>query len=140
MDGRATWLGSPGHVPRDVWWVTGVFDVEVWGLPLRVLLPGLPHQMESHLNTSEQLCVSALCGGIVTHCFELGGPSRVAWDVVPPEGGTSARSGQGCCHLGLSECSGTGEEAAMRADACSEGGSLWGLSGVDIGACPIRTW
>ena len=61
-------------------------------------------RLESHLNVSRWLHVNALCRGIITWCFELGGPSGVALDMVPLGGKTSTRPGEGSCHLGLGEC------------------------------------
>ena len=70
-------------------------------------------RLESCLNASRWLCVNALCRGIISHCFELGSPSRVALDMVPLGGETSTRSGEGCHHLGLGECSGAGQEGGL---------------------------
>ena len=76
-----------------------------------------------------------------SHCFQLGGLSRVALDVVPLGGETSTGSGKGCCHLGLGEHSGMGGEAVMGTGTCSEEeASCERLNGRDIGACPINTW
>ena len=98
-------------------------------------------RLESWLNASRQLHVSALCRGIISHCFELGGPSGVALDVVLLGGKTSTRSGEGCCHLGLGEHQGTGGEGAMGVDTCSEEEApCERLNGWDISACPINMW
>ena len=73
--------------------------------------------------------------------FRAGDPSGVALDVVPLGGETSIGSGEGCCCLGLGECSGTGEEGAMGADTClEEEASCERLKGWDISACPSNTW
>ena len=65
------------------------------------------------LNASMWLHVNTLCRGIISHCLELGGPSRVALDVVLPRGKTSSGSGEGYHCLGLGEHSGTGGEGFM---------------------------
>ena len=78
-------------------------------------------RLVSQLNASEWLCVSTLYKGGISHCLEQGGPSKVALDVVPPRDMSSIGSGEGCHHLGLGECSGTGEEGTTWADGCSTG-------------------
>ena len=90
------------------------------------------------LNTSEWLCLSTLYQGGTSWCLELGGPSEVALDVAPPTGMLSTGSGEGCCILGLGECSGTGEEGAAVADGCSVGAPCDKVNGWDMGACPIN--
>ena len=75
----------------------------------------------SQLNTSKWLHVSTLHKGGISCHFELGSPSGVAVDVVPPKGMSSTGSEEGCHCLGLGECSGTGEEGAAGADSCSVG-------------------
>ena len=98
-------------------------------------------RLESQLNASRQLHVNALCRGIISDCFELGGPSRVALDMVPLGGKTSTRSGEGCYCLGLGECSGTGGEGATGVDTCSdEEAPCERLNGWDISACPSNKW
>ena len=98
-------------------------------------------RLESQRYASWQLGVNALCRGVTSCCFELGGPSRVALDMVPLGGETSMGSGEGCHCLGLGECSGTEGELAMVADTCSEGEAPWErLKGWDVGACPSNTW
>ena len=98
-------------------------------------------RLESWLNVSWQLGVNALNRGVTYHCFQLGGPARFAWDVVPPGGKTSTRSGEGCCHLGLGKGSGAGGERATGVGTCSEGEApCERLNGRDVGACPISTW
>ena len=98
-------------------------------------------RLESQLNASWQCGFNALCRGITSHCFELGHPSRVAWDVVLPGGKTSTGSGEECCHLGLDKCSGTGGEGARAVGSCSEEEApCERLNGRDVGACPINTW
>ena len=93
----------------------------------------------SQLNPSEWLCVSTLYQGGISCCLELGGPSKVALDVVPPRGMSSTGSGKGCHLLGLEECSGAGEEGATRADGCSIGEAPCDkVNGWDVGACPIN--
>ena len=93
------------------------------------------------LDASEWLCVSTLYKGGISHCLELGGPSEVALDVVPPRGMLSTVSGEGCHHLGL--------EGMLR---CRRRRSCWGrqllngeapcdkVNGWDVGACPINKW
>ena len=98
-------------------------------------------RLESWLNASRWLHVNALCRGIISCCFELGAPSRVALDVVPPGGETSTWSGEGCHHLGLGEHSGAGGEGSMGADTCpEEEAPCERLNGWDISACPINMW
>ena len=81
-------------------------------------------RLESQLNASRQLGVNALFRGIISHCLELGGPSRVVLDVVLQRGKTSTRSGEGCHHIGQGECSGSGGEGFKGAGTCPEGGFL----------------
>ena len=50
-------------------------------------------RLESQLNASRWLHVSVLCRGIISHHFELEGPSGVALDVVLPGCKTSTGSG-----------------------------------------------
>ena len=95
---------------------------------------------ESQLNTSRQLHVNALCRGIISCHFELGGSSGVALDVVPLGGETSTRSGEGCCCLGLGECSGAGGEGATGAHTFSEEAPCERLYGWDVSACPSNKW
>ena len=98
-------------------------------------------RLESCLNASRWLHVNALCRGIISYCFELGGPSRVALDVVLPGGKTFTGSGEGCHYLGLGECSGAGGEGFMGADTCSEEEApCERLNGWDVSACPINMW
>ena len=98
-------------------------------------------RLESQLNASWWLHVNAMCRGITFHCSELGGPSRVALDMVLPGGKTSTRSGEGCHHLGLGEYSGAGGEGAMGAYTCSEEEApCERLKGWDISACPSNMW
>ena len=71
--------------------------------------------------------------------WSWGDPSKVALDVVPPRGMSSTGSGEGCCLLGLGECSGAGEEGATGADSCSIGEAPCDkVNGWDVGACPIN--
>ena len=98
-------------------------------------------RLESWLNASRQLHVNALHRGIISHHFELGGPSEVALDMVPLGGETFTGSGEGCCHLGLDKCLGARGEGAMGVNICSEGEApCERLNGWDIGACPINMW
>ena len=59
-----------------------------------------------------------LVSGSACH-LELGVPSVVALDVVPPRDVLSTGSGVGSHLLGLGECSGTGAGGADEADGCS---------------------
>ena len=98
-------------------------------------------RLVSQLNASEQLHVSTLCKGGISCHFELGGPSGVALDVVLPKGIMSIRSGEGCCSLGLGECSRAGEEGATGAGACLVGEApCERVHGWNVGACLINTW
>ena len=58
-------------------------------------------RLVSWLNASEWLCLSTLYQGGISHHLELGGPSKVALDVVLPRGMLSTGSGEGCHLLGL---------------------------------------
>ena len=96
-------------------------------------------RLVSWLNTSEQLCLSTLYQGGTSHHLELGGPSAVALDVVPPRGMPSTGSGEGSCLLGLGECSGAGAGGAAEADGCLAGEAPCDKeNGWDVGACPIN--
>ena len=66
-------------------------------------------RLESWLNASWWLCDNALCRSSAPCHFELGGPSRVALDMVPLGDEMSIGSGEGCCCFSLGECSGTRE-------------------------------
>ena len=57
-------------------------------------------RLVSQLNASEWFCVNTLYKGRISCCLELGGPSKVALDVVLPRGVLSTGSGEGCCCLG----------------------------------------
>ena len=73
------------------------------------------------------------------HCLELGGPSEVALDMVLPRGMLSTGSWEGCCLLGLGDCSGTGVGGAAGADGCSTGEAPCDeVNGWDVGAWPIK--
>ena len=54
------------------------------------------------------LGLSTLVQGRTSHCLELGGPSEVILDVVPPKGVLSTGSGEGHHLLGLGDCLDTG--------------------------------
>ena len=96
---------------------------------------------EYWLYTSRWLHVNTLCRGIISHCFELEGPSRVALDVVLLGGETSTGSGEGCHHFGLGESLGAGGEGTMGADTFSEEEApCERLNGWDVGACPSNKW
>ena len=63
----------------------------------------------------------------------------MALAVFPLRGVVSTGSGEGHCHLGLHEHSGTGEEGAVGADSCSGGKVPWEkVNGWDVGVCPIK--
>ena len=96
-------------------------------------------RLVSQLNASEWLHLSTLYQGGISHCLELGSPSEVALDMVPPRGMSSTGSGEGCHLLGLGECSGTREEGATGGDGCSIGEAPCDkVNGWDMGACPIN--
>ena len=96
---------------------------------------------ESQLNASRWLAVSTLYRGITSHCLELGGPITFAWGVAPLKGKASTRSGEGCHHLGLGVGLSAGREGAAGTGASSEEEApCVGLSGRDVGNCPINTW
>ena len=85
--------------------------------------------------------MSALFQGGTTYCLELGDPSEVALDVVPPRGMLSTGSGGGGHLLGLGDCLGTGTGGAAGADCCSTGEVLCDkVKGWDVGACPNKMW
>ena len=63
---------------------------------------------ESQPNALAWLGFSALPQGRISHHLELGGPARVAFEVVLPKGMLSTGSGEGCHLLGLGDCLGTG--------------------------------
>ena len=83
-------------------------------------LTSLP-RLVSCLNAAKWLCLSTLYQGGTSHCLVLGGPVKVALDVVPPTSMSSMGSGERCCLLGLGECSGTSKGGAAGADSCSAG-------------------
>ena len=78
-------------------------------------------RLVSWMNASEWLCLSTLYQGETSCHLELGGPAEVALDVVLPRGMPSTGSGEGCCLLGLGECSGTGAGRAAEADVAQWG-------------------
>ena len=57
-------------------------------------------RLVSWLNASEQLCLSTLHQGGTSHHLELGGPSKVALDVVLARGMLSPGSGGGVSPFG----------------------------------------
>ena len=96
-------------------------------------------RLVSWLHASEQLHVSTLYQGGISHHSELGGPSEVALDMVLPRGMSSTGSGEGCHHLGQGECSGAGEGGPTGADSCSIGEAPHDkVNGWNVGACPIN--
>ena len=96
-------------------------------------------RMVSWLNASEQLHLTTLYQGGICHHLELGGPSEVILDVVPPRGMLSTGSGEWCCLLDLGKHSGAGEEGAAVTDSCSIGEAPCDkVNGWDVGACPIN--
>ena len=70
------------------------------------------------------LSLSALFQGRISHCLELGGPSKVAFNVVPPTGMLSTGSGEGCHLLGLGDCLGTGVGGVAEAGCTYTGEAL----------------
>ena len=59
--------------------------------------------------------------------------------MVLPRGMLSVGSGEGCCLLGLGDCSGTGAGGAAGVDGCSAGEVPCDkVNGWDMGACPIK--
>ena len=96
-------------------------------------------RLVSWLNAPEQLCLSTLYQGGTSCPLELGGPSMVALDVVPPRGMLSTGSGEGSHPLGLGECSGASAGGATEADGCLVGEAPCDKeNGWDVGACPIN--
>ena len=96
-------------------------------------------RLVSWLNASEQLHLSTLYQGEISHCLKLEGSSEVVLDVVLPRGMSSTGSGEGCCLLSLGECSGAREEGAAGTDGCSIGKAPCDkVNGWDMGACPIN--
>ena len=95
----------------------------------------------SWLNASEWLHLSTLYQEGVSHHLELGGPSEVVLDIVPPRGMSSTGYGEGCHLLGLGECSDTREEGATGADSCLLGEAPGDkVNGWGMGTCPINKW
>ena len=124
-------------MPEDLWKVMCALCSGVGGVSFKVLLPSPLTRLVSQLNASEWLCVSTLYKGVISCHLELVGPSEVVLDMVLPRGMSSTGSGEGCHHLGLGECSGTGEEGATGADGCSIGKAPCDkLNGWDMGVCP----
>ena len=78
-------------------------------------------RLVSQLNASEWLCLSTLYQGGTSCHLELGDPSTVALDVVPPRGMLSTGSGEGSCLLGLGECSDTSAGGTAEVGGCSVG-------------------
>ena len=96
-------------------------------------------RLVSLLNASEWLCLSTLYQGGTSCHLKLGGPSEVALDIVLPKGMLSTGSGEGCCLLGLGECSGTGTGGAAEADGCLAGEVPCDkVNEWDVGAYPIN--
>ena len=71
--------------------------------------------------------------------MELGGPSEVALDMVPPRGVLSTGPGEGCSLLGLGDCSGAGVGGATGVDGGSAGEAPCDkVNGWDVGACSTK--
>ena len=70
------------------------------------------------------LGLSALFQGGISCHLELGGPSKVAFNVVPPRGMLSKGSGKGCHLLGLGDCLGTGAGGEAEVGCSSTGEAL----------------
>ena len=77
----------------------------------------------SQLNASEWLCLSTLFQGGISCFLELGPlwQANYALDVVLSRGMLSVWSGEGCCLLGLGDCSGAGAGVSARVDGFSTG-------------------
>ena len=96
-------------------------------------------RLVSWLNASKRFCLSTLYQGGISHCLELGGPSEVALDMVLPTGMSSTGFGEGCCLLGLGECSSAREGGSAETDGCLAGEAPCDkVNGWDVGACPTN--
>ena len=96
---------------------------------------------ESWLNALAWLGLSALFQGRVSCCLELGGPTGVTFEVVPPKGMLSMGSGEGCHLLGQGDCLGTDAGGAAGAGFSSIGEVLCDRTkGGDGGVWPNRMW
>ena len=91
-------------------WVFSLLKFGQWFLKYS-FLDFLTRQV-SQPNASWWLLINTLWRGIISHCFELGGPSGVALDVASLRGRISVGSGEWCCYLGLGEGPGAEEEEA----------------------------
>ena len=88
-----------------------------------------------------QLGLSALSQGGISHCLELGGSPRVAFQVVLPNGMLSMGSGEGCHLLGLGDILGTGVGGTAGVGCSStEEGLCNRMKGGDGGVCPNKMW
>ena len=73
--------------------------------------------LESQLNASAWLGLSAVNQWGISHLLGLDGPPKVAFGVAPSIGMLSMGSGKGCCLLGLGDCLGA-SEGEMAAVGC----------------------
>ena len=93
-------------------------------------------RLVSWLNASEQLHVSTLYQGRISHCLELGALPRLPWMWSHQEACHPLGLGRGVISWAWGEHSGTGEEGATGADGCSIGGAPCDkVNGWDVGAC-----
>ena len=83
--------------------------------------------------------LSALCQGGISHCLELGGPPRVAFEVVLSRGTLSTGSGEGCHLFSLGDCLGTDVGGVAEAGCSSTGEALCNrTNGVMEVSAPIE--
>ena len=71
-----------------------------------------------------QLGLSTLFQGGISCHLELGGPSKVIFNVVPPRGMLSTGSGDECCLLGLGDCLDSGAGGVAEVGCSSTGEAL----------------
>ena len=88
-----------------------------------------------------QLGLSDLSQGGISHCLELGDPTRVAFNVVLLKGKLSTGSGEGCHLLGVGDGLGTGVGGTAEVACSSTGEALCNrMNGGDGGVCPNKMW
>ena len=102
----------------------GALCDKVVGMFQEKFLPGLLYQVRVPAKCLCMAWFECSVPGQDLSPLGAGGPSEVAFDVVPPRGMLSTGSGEGCHLLGLGDCLGTGAGGVAGVGCFSTGEAL----------------